>query len=91
MKHESGAPAFENIDDLLAERIVSHSKRHSGRPDERPSTPPVHQRPPAPQPPEEEKGNSGTMIVAAALALLALLFLLYRLSSRKPVRQPPAL
>ena len=37
MQHDSGAPAFDNIDDLLAEKIVTHSKKHTNHPD--PNTP----------------------------------------------------
>jgi len=37
MQHDSGAPAFDNIDDLLAEKIVNHSKKHTNHPD--PNTP----------------------------------------------------
>jgi len=30
MNDECGAPAFENIDELLTEKIVNHSRDHSG-------------------------------------------------------------
>jgi hypothetical protein len=30
MKNDCGSPAFENIDDILAEKIVAHSIRHTG-------------------------------------------------------------
>lgn len=86
MKHESGAPAFENIDDLLAERIVSHSRRHSGRPKERRAAPPVKDNPSAEIPREENDEHSGTLFFTLALALLAFFFLLYCLLNRKPAR-----
>jgi hypothetical protein len=35
MQHNPGAPAFDNIDDLLAEKIVNHSRKHSDHPQPR--------------------------------------------------------
>ena len=84
MKSESGAPAFDNVDELLAERIVKHSRRHTEQPGKQPSSPAGKQPTPEAVQEEDQDENSGPLIVAATIVLLVVLFLLYRLFDRKP-------
>lgn len=84
MKLDSGAPAFENVDELLADRIVKHSRRHSEQTDVRTAPLPEQHRPAAGAVPQKARDeNSGLLIIAAAVAALVMLLLLYRLLVRK--------
>jgi hypothetical protein len=82
MHHDSGAPAFDNIDDLLADKIVRHSRTHSEQ-TEKPETTAENQ-------PEEETVDTSKKSTSSitgfslvfALIILILLFFVYRLSVR---------
>jgi hypothetical protein len=84
MKQESGAPAFDNVEDVLAERIVKHGKQHSGMPDEDASA--SNDPPCAPSPPEAKKNRSCRLIILLMMVLCGLLLLSYRLSHHWPDR-----
>ena len=44
MQHDSGAPAFNNIDDLLADKIVKHSMKHTDHPEPEETVQPTTQK-----------------------------------------------
>ena len=86
MKPEPGAPAFDNIDDLLADKIVNHGRDHADR-----ST--VDDPAPTGEsttiPPSEEATHArptASAILVAALIAGTVLFLLYRLFNRESNR-----
>ena len=82
MHHDSGAPAFDNIDDLLADKIVRHSRSHSGQTG-KPET--VAENLPREETVDTSKkstpARTGFSLVLV-LIIFALLFFVYRLSVR---------
>ena len=84
MDHECGAPAFDNIDDVLAERIVNHSRAHSDR-----TPPPVGHDPDSPPATENPNGKEHTAtgfppagLLIGGIIVISLLLLLYRIFHR---------
>ena len=79
MEHECGAPAFDNIDDVLADRIVNHSRTHSDRTGSPPSEKNVNARPggtrPSLSPTPESSGTLKRVLIAVAVIVFAYLFL----------------
>ncbi len=87
METECGTPAFDNIDDLLASRIVNRSRSNTDRTDmesrdeESPSAPREPLKPPEVQ---HRKWSARTLfIVAAAVAVLLIVKYLIRHLSRR--------
>lgn len=80
MQHDSGAPAFDNIDDLLAEKIVNHSIKHTDHPKQEPVS--------SPEQPDEVGGQRTgyehvrkpphklTVFLIISLIVLSILYLL---------------
>lgn len=85
MQHDPGAPAFDNIDDLLTEKIVDHSRKHSNHPQPRH---PLHQQarkqdtPTAPRTDNQRKTvtHSLTSYALVILIVISILYLLTRIS-----------
>jgi hypothetical protein len=86
MNAESGAPAFDNIDELLTDKIVSHGRDHADRTD--PDNLAVEPETLAAPVEHLELGNgpSGKMIILAFAALGIVLLILYRLLNRQQNR-----
>jgi hypothetical protein len=86
MKSESGTPAFENIDDLLTEKIVTHGHDHADRTATQiPADDPDRQAAPA-EHFEPGGGPSKKTIIVAFLILGMLLLIVYRLFNRQQNR-----
>ena len=82
MDHECGISAFDNIDDVLADRIVNHSRSHSDR-----TEPPPEKRGASASPEKiipECTGNDGIpvrILIVCALVIGIAVFL-YRFTRR---------
>ena len=79
MEPECGTPAFDNIDDVLAERIVNHSRTHSDR-----TEPPSENEKTPTQSPEDDSGSSGfpAGVLIAGMIMLTLAVFLYTIVHR---------
>lgn len=86
MKPEPGAPAFDNIDDLLADKIVNHGRNHADRTTADDPSPTGEASAVSPESEEPDAEQSVLSIIAAALAICTVLLILYRLFNRKPHR-----
>jgi hypothetical protein len=68
VNNERGAPAFDNIDDILADKIIRHSRTHSGS-NGKSSLSQDATRPAGPQEtPSSFAANSSLRWIAAAIA-----------------------
>jgi hypothetical protein len=87
MEHECGSPAFDNIDDVLANRIVNHSRTHSDRTEPSPDVQPDAASPTSRA--TSESGHSGSyakLFLLTGVILLVLLILLNRQFTRSSQR-----
>ena len=75
MKSDCGAPAFENIDDLLAEKITRHSVHHSDTSSPAPSQAQERVRrttaSPSKSTPTAKAGGNNTLLILLLLLLIA--------------------
>lgn len=86
MKPESGAPAFDNIDELLTDKIINHGRDHANRPETGAQAAEPDQQTVPVEHIELGKGPSAKTIIVA-LALTSMIFLiLYRLLKRQQNR-----
>jgi len=75
---DCGAPVFENIDELLTEKITRHSREHSDG-----SVTPSDTSPPST--PQESRSSRKPLLLGLAV-IICMLFLLYRMSVRSSVK-----
>ena len=85
MDPDCGAPAFDNIDEVLANRIIDHGRNHSDRTetasaaDGKPLSTPEDT-------PDAPYGISLRYLIAGSAIFVGLLLLLYRLTRRSSRR-----
>ncbi|MBN1760815.1 MAG: hypothetical protein JW863_20975 [Chitinispirillaceae bacterium] len=80
MDNECGAPAFDNIDDVLAERIVQHGRTHSDHsttPSAKHDTTPESGSDTSPEENHPATGFPPAGLLVAGIIVICLLLLLY--------------
>ncbi len=86
IKYDCGEPAFENVDDLLAEKIVTHSRNHSDKLKKQPLVTDEKPQAAGKKPPEETTSPPWYRLLIPLLFFITLFFILYHFFNRKPAR-----
>ena len=77
MQDECGAPAFDNIDDLLADKIINHSRNHSDQTEKETSKVSPSPQSNSKNKIDQSRRGSGKLLIVVFLIILGLFFYQY--------------